>query len=179
MGTWSRQMTDRGLRLTNRYYIIICTVHQYFKYLATLLLSWTKTRKVNRWEIVWKLSSDSAKIVIFSSKFCLDRGYYGLWPHFRGRSKMSIWDSISNWTSSISSSIFLEERLQSSSTSSEAVDIFTELFNWNNFSAVDSFWSVLASVNSSIADTVSNSNELFLVLYTFANLVFTEVIINN
>ncbi len=106
---------------------------------------------------------------------------------------MNIFESISNWTSSLN---FLSERPGGIPDSSFISDLFnwtssfiflddpsggvadsSRSFNWNQLWTfnVDSFWSLWTSFNSNVVETVSTSNELFIEFCQFANSVVGEV----
>ena len=85
---------------------------------------------------------------------------------------MNLWESLSNWTSSLSSSIF-DERV---GVVVDANDAFTDVFSWNNLTfSLDNFLGFVERFNSGFADTCLSANELFITFAQFANSVFGEV----
>ena len=84
---------------------------------------------------------------------------------------MNLWESLSNWTNSISSSIFDERAVVV-----DGNDAFTDVFSWNNLTfSVDNFLGFVERLHSGFADTCLSANEIFLTFAQFANSVVSEV----
>jgi hypothetical protein len=84
---------------------------------------------------------------------------------------MNFWESLTNWTSSVSSSIF-EDRSVLINESNAIGDIF----NLNNLTlSFDSIVNFAERLNSGVIESLCSANEIFLVFCQFLQSIAGEV----